>query len=119
MVLQHFAAAPLSLSQDADCLRLDTLFDGPLFWDAEAGEGRTVHQAAFGHGCDTTGTSSGSPVLDRATYQVQGLHQQGFRESDAPENRALRAALIAEFLAEQGLVEPPRTTAYHEEGDPR
>ena len=105
MVLQHFAAEPLKISGDSDCVTLDAWFPGPLIWDAERQQAGQVVNALFAHGCDTTSTSSGSPVLNRETYELVGMHQQGFFEGEEPQNRALRVSLLRAFLEEAG-VEP-------------
>lgn len=106
MVLQHFAAEPLSISDDVECLARAERFDGPITWNAEALRIETVSAALFAHGCDTTSTSSGSPVLDRRSYQLVGMHQQGFFEGEAPQNRALRVTLLRKFLEETGVLAP-------------
>ncbi len=56
----------------------------------------TPDKTDFEHRCDTLGGSSGSPVLDRASLNVVGLHHLGFLEGDTPVNRAV---LIADVLA--------------------
>jgi V8-like Glu-specific endopeptidase len=51
----------------------------------------------FGHICDTMGGSSGSPVLDRRTLEVIGLHHFGVDPQDTTFsnlNRAVRIELI-------------------------
>ena len=49
----------------------------------------------FGHECDTLTGSSGSPVVDRASGQLVGLHHWGFADtSPNPVNQAVRFALI-------------------------
>lgn len=103
-VLQHFSAAPLSISDDLECLAQAERFDGPITWNADVLRIEKVADALFAHGCDTTSTSSGSPVLDRHSYQLVGVHQQGFFEGEAPQNRALRVTLLRAFLEETGVL---------------
>jgi Trypsin-like peptidase domain len=65
-------------------------------------EGASSEKTDFGHECDTLGGSSGSPVLDRATGRVVGLHHFGFREGlDEPVNQAIEVARILEDLSTQ------------------
>lgn len=65
-------------------------------------EGASTEKTDFGHECDTLGGSSGSPVLDRATGRVVGLHHFGFREGlDEPVNQAVDVARILEDLSTQ------------------
>ncbi len=65
-------------------------------------EGASSEKTDFGHECDTLGGSSGSPVLDRATGRVVGLHHFGFREGlDEPVNQAVEIARILEDLGTQ------------------
>jgi hypothetical protein len=53
----------------------------------------------FGHLCDTLGGSSGSPVVDRQTGRVLGLHHWGFLpDSDTPVNQAVQIGLVLEDL---------------------
>ena len=52
----------------------------------------------FGHGCDTLGGSSGSPVLDLGSGKVLGLHHLGFLPNDRLVNRAVRIQQILDFL---------------------
>ncbi|WP_417679430.1 trypsin-like serine peptidase [Roseibium sp.] len=113
MILQHFSAKPLSISDDADCVVLDALYDGPSIWDAVSQQGNSEKDALFAHGCDTTSTSSGSPVLDRHTYQLIGMHQQGFRHSGATHNRALRVSRIRAFLVQNGVIQPAARVISH------
>ncbi len=104
IILQHFSAKPLSISDDADCVVLDALYDGPSVWDPVTQQGYSEKDAQFAHGCDTTSTSSGSPVIDRGTYQLVGMHQQGYRDGDTAHNRALRVSRIRAFLAHSGVI---------------
>ena len=65
-------------------------------------EGASTLKTDFGHECDTLGGSSGSPVLDRATGRVVGLHHFGFREGlDEPVNQAVEIGRILEDLSTQ------------------
>jgi V8-like Glu-specific endopeptidase len=65
-------------------------------------EGASPQKTDFGHECDTLGGSSGSPVLDRATGRVVGLHHFGFREGlDEPVNQAVEIGRILEDLSTQ------------------
>ena len=60
--------------------------------------GVTTTLTDFGHGCDTLGGSSGSPVIDIATGKVLGLHHLGFLPNNQPVNRAVRIQQILDFL---------------------
>jgi hypothetical protein len=62
----------------------------------------------FGHGCDTMGGSSGSPVLDYRTGQVLGLHHLGFNVTQKPVNRAVRIQEILDFLQKKLTDAPAR-----------
>jgi V8-like Glu-specific endopeptidase len=62
--------------------------------------GATIAKTDFQHGCDTMGGSSGSPVLDRATGRVVGLHHFGYREGvDEPVNQAVEIRRILDHLS--------------------
>lgn len=80
MVLQHFQGDPMSISDDDDCRASASLFPGPLVFDPEGPKA----DVAFGHGCDTTVSSSGSPVFDRQSLEVVGLHHRGFSQGSRP-----------------------------------
>jgi len=98
-ILQHFAGEPMSISDDADCVNYDVLFNGPSSIRDNALHRR--ENIAFGHGCDTTKSSSGAPVLDRETMNVVGLHQRGYRDgTHQPINRALRVQHLHAALAQ-------------------
>jgi hypothetical protein len=61
--------------------------------------GVTARLTDFGHLCDTLGGSSGSPVLDRQTGRVVGLHHLGFLSNDPnPVNQAVHMGLVLEDL---------------------
>jgi V8-like Glu-specific endopeptidase len=65
-------------------------------------EGASTERTDFGHECDTLGGSSGSPVLDRATGRVVGLHHFGFHEGlDEPVNQAVEIGRILDDLSTQ------------------
>lgn len=67
-------------------------------------EGRGVG-TDFAHTCDTSGGSSGAPVLN-ADGQVIGLHHFGFQDGDGwDRNRAVHMDLIADWLST-----PPETS---------
>lgn len=66
----------------------------------EQREGATAVKTDFGHECDTLGGSSGSPVFDRATGRVMGLHHFGFRQGvDEPVNQAVQISRILDDLS--------------------
>jgi hypothetical protein len=61
--------------------------------------GITAALTDFGHGCDTLGGSSGSPVLDIKSGKVLGLHHLGFPpNATRPVNRAVKIRQILDFL---------------------
>src|SRR6266568_3483206 len=61
--------------------------------------GVTAALTDFGHLCDTLGGSSGSPVLDRQTGRVVGLHHLGFLSGVAdPVNQGVHIGLVLEDL---------------------
>ena len=65
-------------------------------------EGASTEPTDFGHECDTKGGSSGSPVFDRTTGRVVGLHHFGFREGlDEPVNQAVEIGRILADLRAQ------------------
>ena len=96
LVYQHFEGAPMAVSDDTDCLMTGNLFDGPFH--IVNGAGSRELGVIFGHGCDTTKSSSGAPVVDRHTLRVVGLHQRGYGASGAQENRALRLEALRGFV---------------------
>lgn len=97
LVLQHFGGEPLMVSGDADCLVKSEMFNSkPVVVN---GATTRLPHVAFGHGCDTTKSSSGAPVIDRQSYEVVGLHQTGYLAGDPEVNRALRRDLLLEFLS--------------------
>ena len=64
--------------------------------------GASAEPTDFGHECDTKGGSSGSPVFDRTTGRVVGLHHFGFREGlDEPVNQAVEIGRILGDLRAQ------------------
>jgi Trypsin-like peptidase domain len=83
-IIQHPAGEPKQLSE-----RGCTVAQASV-------AGVTADPTDFEHRCDTLGGSSGSPVLDRTSLNVVGLHHLGFLEGDKPVNRAV---LIADVLA--------------------
>ncbi len=88
VIIQHPGGEPKQVSI-ADCV--------------VAGLGRPGASPAptdFGHECDTLGGSSGSPVLDRATGRVVGLHHFGFRVGlEEPVNQAVQVGPILADLS--------------------
>ena len=121
LVMQHFSANPLSISDDADCQIGTPRFDGPSFWDHDNDtEGQPIKDALFAHGCDTTHSSSGSPILDRASYQLVGMHLQGYLEDGEAYNRGLAVGWLRQFLVKHGVLTQPELyvtteTPSHEE----
>jgi len=76
-IIQHPAGEPKQLSERACTVALAKV------------AGVTTDQTDFEHQCDTLGGSSGSPVFDRASLRVVGLHHLGFLQGDKPVNRAV------------------------------
>jgi V8-like Glu-specific endopeptidase len=77
-IIQHPAGQTKQLSLD-DCLV-----------DGLARSGVTYRPTDFGHTCDTLGGSSGSPVFDRESGRLLGLHHFGFHANSAdPVNQAV------------------------------
>jgi hypothetical protein len=61
--------------------------------------GVTAALTDFGHLCDTLGGSSGSPVLDRQTGRVVGLHHLGFLAGvPDPVNQGVHIGLVLDDL---------------------
>ena len=60
--------------------------------------GTTDDQTDFEHVCDTLGGSSGSPVIDRQSRAVVGLHHLGYLDGDRPVNRAVLIGQIIDRL---------------------
>lgn len=107
VVLQHYGAEAMSISDDDDCRLTEGVFDGRLI--NENGKVARIENLAWGHGCDTTKSSSGSPVLDRDTLKVVLVHQRGYNDRDGsvrPENRGINthelAILVTDFLEGRG-----------------
>jgi hypothetical protein len=76
-VIEHPAGEPKQLSEKGCSVGLTSV------------AGVTLDKTDFEHLCDTLGGSSGSPVFDRATLRVVGLHHLGFLEGDKSVNRAV------------------------------
>ncbi len=55
-------------------------------------------EGALGHGCDTSLSSSGSPILDRQTNGVIGLHYWGKGSSDLNFNKGIRGDYLLCWL---------------------
>jgi hypothetical protein len=68
LIIQHPAGEPKQVSI-ADCVVVGAVVPG-----------RDGSPVDFGHGCDTKGGSSGSPVFDFEGMKVIGLHHLGFPE---------------------------------------
>jgi hypothetical protein len=90
VVIEHPAGEPKQVSARGCTVGVDTV------------PGTTSDPTDFEHACDTLGGSSGSPVLDLATFKVVGLHHLGFTTGDKPVNRAVHieqvvAAIRARF----------------------
>lgn len=103
LVLQHYGAEAMSISNDDDCRLTEGVFDGRLI--NHNGKIARIEDLAWGHGCDTTKSSSGSPVLNRDTLEVVLVHQRGYNDRDGsakPENRGINthdlAILVTDFL---------------------
>ena len=61
--------------------------------------GVTAAATDFGHLCDTLGGSSGSPVLDRQTGRVVGLHHLGFFAGRPdPVNQGVHIGLVVDDI---------------------
>jgi hypothetical protein len=86
VIIQHPAGRPKQVSID-NC---------KVFGAQVAGV--TPALTDFGHGCDTLGGSSGSPVLDIQTGRVLGLHHLGYLPNNEPINRAVRIQQIIQYL---------------------
>lgn len=96
LVFQHYGGDPLSISDDDDCLTTGDRFKGPIFLTDSGID--SLPDVAFGHGCDTTKSSSGAPVVDRETLSLVGLHQRGYGSGEQQVNRALRLNQLRAFL---------------------
>jgi hypothetical protein len=96
LIIQHPAGEPKQVSI-ADCVVV-----GPVV------PGRDGSPVDFGHGCDTKGGSSGSPVFDFEAMKVIGLHHLGFPEglagmvNQGTHLDRILAALSDELRAELG-----------------
>jgi hypothetical protein len=86
IVIQHPAGRPKEVSID-NCKVIGAQVPGI-----------TSQLTDFGHGCDTLGSSSGSPAMDLGTGKVIGLHHLGFLPTNDPVNRAVRFQQIFDFL---------------------
>jgi hypothetical protein len=83
LIVQHPAGEPKQASID-DCVVKNA-----------ARNGVAPRPTDFGHLCDTLGGSSGSPVLDRKSGVVVGLHHFGFMEGIAnPVNQGVHIGLV-------------------------
>jgi hypothetical protein len=85
-IVQHPAGEPKQLSELGCLVNL------------ASAAGITSDLTDFEHECDTLGGSSGSPVFDRATLRVVGLHHLGFLPGDKPVNRAVHVAAVLEMI---------------------
>lgn len=81
-IVQHPAGQPKQLSERGCTVSLASV------------AGVTADTTDFEHACDTLGGSSGSPVFDRTTLNVVGLHHLGFLPGDKPVNRAVHIGAV-------------------------
>jgi hypothetical protein len=73
--------------------------------------GLPVRKTDFGHLCDSETGSSGSPVQDRQSGQVVGLHHLGLPPSGTELiNRAVRIEFIVDFLKQKSKMPEPKKT---------
>ena len=88
LIIQHPGGGTKKVSQ-FDCKIVAT--DVP---------GSSSKSRDFSHYCDTSGGSSGSPVLDFATGVVVGIHHNGFKgQSETLVNQAIKLEDILNTLA--------------------
>ena len=95
-ILQHFLGEPLAISDDDECVMKLDRFDGPQV--LENNRAVKIKEASFGHGCDTTVSSSGSPIITREGHLVVGMHQRGYSEGSPSINRGLRMKFLRDAI---------------------
>jgi len=97
LILQHSHGGPLSVSRDDDCRAVAKFLTGPPLFDRN-GKSIANPTATLQHGCDTTKSSSGSPVLDRATQKVVGMHRRGYLAGEPRVNHAIHSSHLVQWL---------------------
>jgi hypothetical protein len=91
LLIQHPGGKPKQISRK-DCVVTDPALHG---WE-------TTALSDYGHGCDTLGGSSGSPILDPANGNVIGLHHLGIDSvNHVYINRAVRIEPIVASIRTQ------------------
>ncbi|MEQ9641464.1 MAG: serine protease [Alphaproteobacteria bacterium] len=97
-ILHHVGGDPLSISDDDACEVVEVVSRGPPTYDAAAGRETTILDAGFKHGCDTAGSSSGSPIVDRQESKLVGMHRRGYREGEQEVNQGIRGVYLQNWL---------------------
>jgi len=85
-IVEHPAGEPKQLSERGCMVAIASV------------PGVTDDATDFEHACDTLGGSSGSPVFDRASMSVIGLHHLGFLPGDKPVNRAVHISAVVAMI---------------------
>lgn len=86
---------PAKSSFNAGMIKVFDYSNDCKIFDADA-EGINDRIDNFAHGCDTYGGSSGSPIFDRESKKVVGLHWSGFNGLNY--NRAIKIKPILEKI---------------------